>query len=65
MLYLLPQPPENLLVHGLEIIFEMTLLVHKTFIVVGEIYLTTLENKLSQYLCQQASTNLSIVNCNF
>lgn len=47
MLYLLPQPPENLLVHGLEIIFEMTLLVHKTFIVVGEIYLTTLENKLS------------------
>lgn len=37
MLYLLPQTPENFLLHGLEIIFEMILLVHKTFIVVGEI----------------------------
>lgn len=54
MLYLLPQTPENLLLHGLEIIFEMILLVHRTFIVVGEIQLTTLENKLSWYLCQQA-----------
>lgn len=47
MLYPLPQTPENLLLHGLETIFVMTLLVHKTFIVAGEIYLTTLENKLS------------------